>query len=42
VEGAAGNLREAAELFFETANESEVGDRLHREVYVTHFDLKVG
>jgi predicted RNase H-like HicB family nuclease len=42
VEGAAGNLREALELFFETASDSEVRDRLHREVYVTHFDLKVG
>jgi predicted RNase H-like HicB family nuclease len=42
VDAAAGNLREALELFFETANESEVRDRLHREVYVTHFDLKVG
>lgn len=42
VEGATKNLREAVELFFETASESEVTDRLHREVYVTSFDLKVG
>lgn len=42
VEAAAVNLREALELFFESASESEVRDRLHREVYVTHFDLKVG
>jgi predicted RNase H-like HicB family nuclease len=42
VEGASTNLREALELFFETAGESEVRDRLHREIYVTHFDLKVG
>ncbi len=42
VENASNNLREALELFFETASDSEVRDRLHREVYVTHFDLKVG
>jgi len=42
VESATRNLREALELFFETAGESEVTERLHREVYVTHFDLKVG
>jgi predicted RNase H-like HicB family nuclease len=42
VENASKNLREALELFFETANDSEVRERLHTEVYVTHFDLKVG
>jgi len=42
VEDASKNLREALELFFETASPSEVSERLHREVYVTHFDLKVG
>jgi predicted RNase H-like HicB family nuclease len=42
VEGAAKNLREALELFFETASQSELAERFHREVYVTSFDLKVG
>jgi predicted RNase H-like HicB family nuclease len=42
VESASKNLREALELFFETASSSEASDRLHREVYVTHFDLVVG
>ncbi len=42
VEAASKNLREALELFFESASSSEVSERLHREVYVTHFDLKVG
>jgi predicted RNase H-like HicB family nuclease len=42
VEDASKNLREALELFFETASPSEVRERLHREVYVTHFELKVG
>jgi predicted RNase H-like HicB family nuclease len=42
VENASHNLREALSLFFETASPSEIKERLHREVYVTHFDLKVG
>jgi predicted RNase H-like HicB family nuclease len=42
VESAATNLREALELFFETASQSELAERFHREVYVTSFDLKVG
>ena len=42
VENASKNLREALELFLESASPSEVRERLHREVYVTHFDLKVG
>jgi predicted RNase H-like HicB family nuclease len=42
VEEASSNLRTALTLFFETASPSELKDRLHTEVYVTHFDLKVG
>ncbi|MHB8509777.1 MAG: type II toxin-antitoxin system HicB family antitoxin [Candidatus Dormibacteria bacterium] len=42
VEQASGNLREALELFFETAGEPELRERLDREVYVTHLDLEVG
>ncbi len=42
VEEASDNLREALTLFFETASPTELKERLHTEVYVTHFDLKVG
>ncbi len=42
VESASKNLREALELFFETASQSELTERFHREVYITSFDLKVG
>jgi predicted RNase H-like HicB family nuclease len=42
VEEASNNLREALSLFFETASPSELKERLHKEVYVTSFDLKVG
>lgn len=42
VEEASSNLREALSLFFETASASELKERLHSEVYVTHFELKVG
>ena len=36
------NLKEALELFFETASEEEISDRLHEEVYVTHVEVAVG
>ena len=36
------NLVEAVELFFETANDSEVADRLHTEVYITRLDVVSG
>ena len=42
VEEARANLREAVELFFETADASEVERRLHSEVYVTHLDIVRG
>lgn len=42
VEEASSNLREALALFFETASPSELKERLHTEVYVTHFDRMVG
>jgi len=38
VEEAAGNLKEAVELFFECADENEVARRLTGEVYVSHFE----
>ncbi len=36
------NLREALELFFETASPEEIRERLHNEVYVTQVELAVG
>ncbi|TWI66942.1 putative RNase H-like HicB family nuclease [Desulfobotulus alkaliphilus] len=36
------NLREALELFFETASEEEIGLRLHKEVYITQLEVAVG
>ena len=41
VEEARNNLREALELFFETANPSEVEGRLHSEVYITRMEVAV-
>lgn len=42
VEEARCNLIEALELFFETADPSEVQERLHTEVFVTHVEVTVG
>ena len=42
VEEARGNLQEALELFFETASEEEVKQRLHGEVYVTQVEVGIG
>jgi predicted RNase H-like HicB family nuclease len=36
------NLQEAVELFFETADESEIKTRLHTEVLVTRLEVAVG
>lgn len=36
------NLREALELFFETASAEEIRERFHDEVYVTQVELAVG
>jgi predicted RNase H-like HicB family nuclease len=35
IEEAHRNLQEAVELFFETADASEIEERLHSEIYVT-------
>ena len=35
------NLREALELFFETASPEEINERLHDEVYVTHVEVAI-
>ena len=42
VEEARRNLIEALELFFETADPSEVAARLHTEVFVTRLEIAVG
>ena len=36
------NLIEALELFFETADASEVPSRMHNEVFVTRLEVAVG
>ncbi len=42
IEEARRNLVEALELFFETADPSEVENRLHNEVFVTRIEVAVG
>jgi predicted RNase H-like HicB family nuclease len=42
VEEAKENLVEALELFFETADATEVEARLHNEVFVTRVEVAVG
>ncbi|NOY00230.1 MAG: type II toxin-antitoxin system HicB family antitoxin [Verrucomicrobia bacterium] len=41
VEEAKSNLREAVELFFECASESEVNQRLSSESFVTSLEVRV-
>ena len=40
IDEARNNLKEALELFFETASPDEVTSRLHEEVYVTQYSIK--
>lgn len=42
IDEARANLREATELFFESASEAEVQERLHYEVRVEPFEVTVG
>lgn len=42
VDEARRNLKEALELFFETASAEEIRERLHAEVYVTQVEVAVG
>ena len=42
VDEARNNLKEALELFFETASPTEIEGRLHDEVYVTRVEVAVG
>ncbi len=42
VEEARINLKEALELFFETASREEIKDRLHGEIFITRLEVAVG
>jgi predicted RNase H-like HicB family nuclease len=42
IEEARDNLREALELFFETASPEEIKQRLHDEIFVTRVEIAVG
>ena len=42
VDEARDNLREAVELFLETASPEEINQRVHNEVYVTRLEVAVG
>ena len=42
VSEARANLKEALELFYETAPAEEIQRRLHEEAYVTHVEVAVG
>ncbi|MEW6333582.1 MAG: type II toxin-antitoxin system HicB family antitoxin [Thermodesulfobacteriota bacterium] len=42
IEEAHKNLREALELFFETASPKEIQTRMHEEIYVTRVEVAVG
>lgn len=42
VEEARINLKEAIELFFETASREEIHQRLHDEIFITRLEVSVG
>lgn len=42
IEGARDNLKEALELFFETASAEEIQQRLHGDVFITQVEVAVG
>ncbi|WP_347274967.1 type II toxin-antitoxin system HicB family antitoxin [Candidatus Kuenenia sp.] len=42
IEQARDNLREALELFFESASKEEIKHRLHNDVFVTQVEVTVG
>ena len=39
IEQARDNLKEALELFFETASQEEIKQRLHGEIYLTQIEV---
>lgn len=42
IEEARDNLREAIELFFESASPDEATQRLHEEVFITRVEVAIG
>ena len=42
IEQARDNLKEALELFFETASSEEIGRRVHGDIFVTQVEVAVG
>jgi len=42
IEEARDNLREALELFFESASPEEIKQHFHEEVYITRVEVAVG
>ena len=42
IEEARNNLKEAVELFFETAHPNEIAERLNSEIYITPLEVTVG
>lgn len=42
IEGATSNLKEAVELFLETADAAEIKHRLRSEVFITRFEAAHG
>lgn len=42
IEQARDNLKEALELFFETASPEEIRQRLHEDIFVTQVEVAVG
>ena len=42
IEQARDNLKEALELFFETASPEEISSRLHGDIFVTQVEVAVG
>ena len=42
VDEARRNLKEALELFFETASADEISTRLHGEIFITNVEFAVG
>jgi predicted RNase H-like HicB family nuclease len=42
IEEASANLKEAVELFLETASATEMKQRLHEEVFVTRMEVAIG
>ncbi len=41
IEEARNNLIEALQLFFEVADPSEIEERMHTEVFVTHLEVSI-